>query len=257
MVSHCGRYVLTFNGEMYNYLDLRRELEASGAVRGWRGGSDTEVILAAVARWGMGQTLQRMSGMFALALWDRAEGTLHIARDRLGEKPLYYGRLGSSFVFASELKALRSHPRWQGSVDRGALSLFLRHGYVPAPYSIYQGIRKLTPGTYLSVGLDGTERHATYWSARQVAEQGASHPFEGSDSDAVGELERLLLGAVGRQMVADVPLGAFLSGGVDSSVVVALMQAQSGRPVRTFTIGFREQTHNEAEYAKAVARHLD
>ena len=256
MVSHCGRYVLTFNGEIYNYLELRRDLETSGAVRGWRGGSDTEVILAAIARWGIGSALERMTGMFALAIWDRAEATLHISRDRLGEKPLYYGRLGDSFVFASELKALRVHPKRQGKIDRGALSLFLRHGYVPAPYSIYQSIHKLVPGTYLSVTADGTQRQTTYWSARQIAEQGAAHPFEGTDAEAIEALEQLLFKAVGRQMVADVPLGAFLSGGVDSSTVVALMQAQSGRPVKTFTIGFREQSHNEAEHAKAVARHL-
>jgi asparagine synthase (glutamine-hydrolysing) len=256
MVSHCGRYVITFNGEIYNYLDLRKELEASGAVRGWRGGSDTEVILAAIARWGVGSALERMTGMFGLAVWDRAGATLHIARDRLGEKPLYYGRLGGSFVFASELKALRAHPRWQGEIDRGALSLFLRHGYVPTPYSIYQGIHKLVPGTYLSVGVDGAQRQTTYWSAREIAEQGAADPFEGTEAEAVEALERLLSRAVARQMVADVPLGAFLSGGVDSSTIVALMQAQSERPVQTFTIGFREETHNEAEHAKAVARHL-
>ena len=256
MLSHCGRYVLTFNGEIYNYLDLRRELEASGAVKSWRGSSDTEVILAAITNWGIGATLERMTGMFALAVWDRAESTLHIARDRLGEKPLYYGWLAGSFVFASELKALRVHPRWQGRIDRGALSLFLRHGYVPAPFSISQGISKLVPGTYLSVRRDGTRRETTYWSAREVAEQGAADPFAGTEAEAVEELERLLFGAVGRQMVADVPLGAFLSGGVDSSTVVALMQAQSSQPVQTFTIGFREESHNEAEHAKAVARHL-
>jgi asparagine synthase (glutamine-hydrolysing) len=256
MVSHCGRYVITFNGETYNYLDLRRELESSGAVRTWRGSSDTEVILAAIARWGIGSTLERITGMFALAVWDRAESTLHIARDRLGEKPLYYGWLAGRFVFASELKALRAHPQWQGEIDRGALSLFLRHGYVPAPYSIYQGVQKLVPGTYLSVHPDGTTRQTTYWSAREIAEEGAANPFEGSDAEAVEALERLLSRAVGRQMVADVPLGAFLSGGVDSSTVVALMQAQSRLPVKTFTIGFREESHNEAEHAKAVARHL-
>lgn len=256
MLSHCGRYVLTFNGETYNYLDLRKELEASGAVRSWRGSSDTEVILAGIASWGIGPTLERMTGMFALAVWDRAESTLHIARDRLGEKPLYYGWLADSFVFASELKALRVHPQWQGRIDRGALSLFLRHGYVPAPFSIYQGISKLVPGTYLSVRRDGTRRETTYWSAREVAEQGAADPFVGTEAEAVEELERLLFGAVGRQMVSDVPLGAFLSGGVDSSTVVSLMQAQSSRPVKTFTIGFQEESHNEAEHAKAVARHL-
>jgi asparagine synthase (glutamine-hydrolysing) len=256
MISHCGRYVITFNGEIYNYLDIRRELEASGAVPGWCGHSDTEVILAAIARWGIGRALECMTGMFALAVWDRADRTLHIARDRLGEKPVYYGWLDGTLVFASELKALRVHPRWKGEIDRGALSLFLRHSYVPAPYSIYQGIRKLTPGTFLSARPDGSTTQTVYWSAREVAERGAAEPFTGTDTEATEMLERLLGRAVGRQMVADVPLGAFLSGGVDSSTVVALMQAQSDRPVKTFTIGFREAGHNEAEHAKAVARHL-
>ena len=255
MSSRCGRYILTFNGEIYNYLDIRSEIEASGPAH-WRGHSDTEVILAAIAQWGIGPTLQRMTGMFALAVWDQVERTLHIARDRLGEKPLYYGWLNGTLVFASELKALRVHPHWQGTVDRDALVLFLRHGYVPAPRSIYAGIRKLRPGTFLSVRADGSSTEQHYWSARDVAERGVANPFEGSDADAQLNLERLLSRAVGRQMVADVPLGAFLSGGVDSSTVVALMQAQSARPVQTFTIGFREPGHNEAEHAKAVARHL-
>ena len=255
MASRCGRYILTFNGEIYNYLDIRAELEAAGPML-WRGHSDTEVILAAIVRWGVGPTLERMTGMFALALWDRAEQTLHIARDRLGEKPLYYGWLGGTFVFASELKALRAQPRWKGEVDRNALVLFLRHGYVPAPSTIYSGIRKLWPGTFLSVRPDGSSTENRFWSAREIAERGVREPFEGSDTEARDALERLLSRAVGRQMVADVPLGAFLSGGIDSSTVVALMQAQSARPVQTFTIGFREPGHNEAEHAKAVARHL-
>lgn len=255
MFSHCGRYVTVFNGEIYNYLDIRAELEAGGAPR-WRGHSDTEIMLAAIACWGVGPTLERLTGMFAIAVWDRADRTLHIARDRLGEKPLYYGWLDGTLVFASELKALRTHSRWRGEIDRGALALFLRHGYVPAPYSIYTGIRKLTPGTFLSVRADGSSEENPYWSAREVAERGVAHPFEGSDREATEELRRRLSRAVGRQMVADVPLGAFLSGGVDSSTVVALMQAQSARPVKTFTIGFQEEGHNEAEYAKAVAGHL-
>jgi asparagine synthase (glutamine-hydrolysing) len=255
MASHCGRYILSFNGEIYNYLDIRAEIEAGGAVQ-WRGHSDTEVILAAISRWGIGPTLERMTGMFALAAWDHAERVLHIARDRLGEKPLYYGWLGGPLVFASELKALRVHPHWKGEIDRNALVLFLRHGYVPTPHSIYTGIHKLRPGTFLSVRADGSSKESEYWSARDVAERGVAEPFEGSDADAQEALERLLSRAVGRQMVADVPLGAFLSGGIDSSTVVALMQAQSARPVQTFTIGFREPGHNEAEHAKAVARHL-
>jgi asparagine synthase (glutamine-hydrolysing) len=255
MLSRSGRYVLTFNGEIYNYLDIRREIEAAGSVQ-WRGHSDTEVVLAAIERWGIAPTLERMTGMFACVVWDRAERTLYVARDRLGEKPLYYGWLDGAFVFASELKALRVHPRWRGEIDRGALVLFLRHGYTPAPHSIYTGIRKLTPGAFLSVRADGSCRETPYWSARDITARGVSEPFAGSDAEAAAELERLLSTAVGRQMVADVPLGAFLSGGVDSSTVVALMQAQSARPVQTFTIGFREEGLNEAEHAKAVARHL-
>jgi len=255
MASHCGRYIITFNGEIYNYIDIRNEIEASGATH-WRGHSDTEVILSAVSRWGIKSTLERMTGMFALAVWDHADQTLHIARDRLGEKPVYYGWLNGSFVFASELKALRQHPHWKGEIDRNALTLFLRHGYVPAPYSIYTGVRKLLPGTFLSVLPDGSFKESQYWSAREIAERGVREPFEGSDTQAQEALERLLSGAIGRQMVADVPLGAFLSGGIDSSTVVALMQAQSTRPVQTFTIGFREPGHNEADHAKAVARHL-
>lgn len=255
MVSGCGRYVITYNGEIYNYLDIRAELERTGPVQ-WRGRSDTEVMLAAISRWGLQAALERMTGMFALAVWDQADRVLHIARDRLGEKPLYYGWLSGTLVFASELKAFRVHPQWQGDIDRNALVLFLRHGYVPAPHSIYSGIRKLLPGAFLSVRADGSSEENQYWSARDVAGRGVSSPFEGTDSEARDILERLLSRAVGRQMVADVPLGAFLSGGVDSSTVVALMQAQSARPVQTFTIGFREQGHNEAEHAKAVARHL-
>jgi asparagine synthase (glutamine-hydrolysing) len=257
MFSHSGRYVITFNGEIYNYLDIRRELELSGSAPQWRGHSDTEILLAAVTSWGVKATLERLTGMFALALWDRQERILYIARDRLGEKPLYYGWVNGTLLFASELKALRAHPLWKGVIDRGALTLFLRHGYVPSPYSMYEGIRKLTPGTFLSVREDGSSEETPYWSARDIAERGQTEPFEGDEGEAVDTLERLLSKAVAGQMVADVPLGAFLSGGVDSSTIVALMQAQSDRPVRTFTIGFREHGHNEAEYAKAVASHLN
>ena len=257
MVSHPGRYVITFNGEIYNYLDIRRELEVSGFAPQWRGRSDTEVFLAAIARWGIGAALDRATGMFAFALWDREERTLHIARDRLGEKPLYYGWVNGTFLFSSELKALRTHPHWKGVIDRGALTLFLRHGYVPSPYSIYEGIRKLTPGTFLSVRSDGSSVETSYWSARDIAERGQAEPFAGSEAEAVETLERLLSKAVAGQMTADVPLGVFLSGGVDSSTVVALMQAQSNRPVQTFTIGFHDEGLNEAKYAKAVARHLN
>jgi asparagine synthase (glutamine-hydrolysing) len=257
MVSACGRWVLVFNGEIYNFQVLRAELEQLGQ-RPWRGHSDTEVMLAAFAQWGIEASLRRFVGMFAFALWDRRERTLTLARDRLGEKPLYYGWMGRRLLFGSELKALRAHPSFHGEIDRNALALLMRHSYIGAPHSIYQGIHKLPPGTFLTLTAKGIQAATPlpYWSARQVAEQGAHDPFRGSDQEAVVELERILLEAVRSQMIADVPLGAFLSGGIDSSTVVALMQAQSSRPVQTFSIGFWEPAFNEAEHARAVARHL-
>ena len=257
MASASGRYVLAFNGEIYNHRELRRELEAAGSGP-FRGHSDTEVMLSAFGHWGLAGAVGRFVGMFAFALWDRDERALHLGRDRMGEKPLFYGRAGSAFLFGSELKALRAHPDFRAGVDRDALALYLRLGYVPAPYSIYQGIRKLPPGTTLTIaaGAGDEPGPVPYWSARRAAEAGAARPFEGTEADAADELERLLRDAVGRQMVADVPLGAFLSGGIDSSTVVALMQSQSPRPVRTFTIGFHEAGYDEAGHARAMARHL-
>ena len=257
MQSSSGRYVVTFNGEIYNHLSLRQELEGSAQAPAWRGHSDTETLLAGFDAWGIQGTVERAIGMFALAVWDRQNRTLTLARDRIGEKPLYYGWQGNAFLFGSELKALRAHPDFQGQIDRGALCLLMRHNCIPAPYSIYQGISKLTPGCLLTVSLQQREpRVWTYWSGAQVAEFGVANPFAGSSDQAVDELEILLKDAVGKQMMADVPLGAFLSGGMDSSTVVALMQAQSSRPVKTFSIGFHEAGYNEAEYAKELARHL-
>lgn len=261
MVSASGRYVIAFNGEIYNHFDLRTELEKAGAGGTapilWRGHSDTETLLAGFERWGMEATLKKSVGMFAIALWDRESRTLSLARDRLGEKPLYYGWQGETFLFGSELKALKAHPAFRAEIDRGALTLFLRHNTIPSPYSIYQGIHKLPPGTYLQLHAGHNElQPVAYWSARSVAEAGQRNLFRGSDAEAAAELERLLGQAVGGQMMADVPLGAFLSGGIDSTTVVALMQAQSARPVKTFTIGFNEVGYNEAEHAHAVARHL-
>ena len=257
MCSECGRYVVVFNGEIYNYRDLRTELEEAGGAPSWRSESDTETLLAAIAHWGLLRALERVSGMFAFALWDRHERMLHIARDRLGEKPLYYGWQGDIFLFGSELKALRACSGFRAEIDRQALTLFLRYNYVPAPYSIYRGIHKLLPGTYLTVSRDNRDAlPMSYWSAREVAEKGQRYPFAGSEAEAVMELDSLLRRSIAGQMMADVPLGAFLSGGVDSSTVVALMQAQSPRPVKTFTIGFWEKGYNEAEHAKSVAQHL-
>lgn len=253
MASACERYIIAFNGEIYNHSDLRQSLEHPN----WRGHSDTETLLAAIATWGLEAALKQCVGMFAFALWDRKTKCLTLARDRLGEKPLYYGWQGDVFLFGSELKALKSHPAFRAEIDHDALTLFLRHNAIPAPYSIYQGIHKLPPGTFLQ--LHAGKRDAqpvAYWSAQMAAEAGQRNLFRGNDADAGAELERLLGQAVKGQMVADVPLGAFLSGGIDSSTVVALMQAQSARPVKTFTIGFNEADYNEADHAHAVARYL-
>ncbi|NDP61890.1 asparagine synthase (glutamine-hydrolyzing) [Polaromonas sp.] len=260
MHSTSERYVLVFNGEIYNHLNLRSELEKSGNIA-WRGHSDTETLLAGFTAWGIQGTLERSIGMFAIAVWDRQTSSLTLARDRIGEKPLYYGWQGSGnsavFLFGSELKALRAHPAFRAEVDRGALSLLLRHNYVPAPYSIFKGISKLNPGCLLTVSMHHREPEVvTYWSGAQAAISGVANRFTGSATQAVDELETLLKDAVRQQMMADVPLGAFLSGGVDSSTVVALMQMQSPRPVKTFTIGFNEAGYNEALHAKAVAKHL-
>ncbi|HEY9829311.1 MAG TPA: asparagine synthase (glutamine-hydrolyzing), partial [Stenomitos sp.] len=255
MVSADGRYVIVFNGEIYNFLELRRQLEQLG--HRFRGHSDTEVMLAACSQWGLDAAVKSFNGMFAFALWDRKERVLHLGRDRLGEKPLYYSWLGQTFLFASELKALRAYPNFNPEINRDALALYLRHNYIPAPYSIYQDVYKLPPACILTVQLGGsTTQPIPYWSAQSIAEAGIAQPFTGSETDAIAQLDALLRDAVNLRMVADVPLGAFLSGGIDSSTVVALMQAQSNQPVKTFSIGFYEDSYNEAKYAKAVAQHL-
>jgi asparagine synthase (glutamine-hydrolysing) len=259
MHSHSGRHVIIYNGEIYNHRQIRDEIGQAGIAPNWNGHSDTETLLAAIDLWGVRGALERAAGMFAFALWDRAERSLTLARDRLGEKPLYYGRSGGefAFLFGSELKPLLQHPQFRGEVDRDALTLLLRYGYVPAPFSIYRGIAKLPPGTFLTLADPRADPEIeTYWSAAAVAERGASDPLDLSDPEALDEIEARLTIAVGGQMLADVPLGAFLSGGVDSSTVVALMQKLSSRPVKTFTIGFHEKGYNEAAHAKAVARHL-
>ena len=261
MQSSTGRYVIAFNGEIYNHLLMRKELEAGQTAPAWRGRSDTETLLAGFEAWGVQGTVERGVGMFAFAVWDRQTRTLMLGRDRIGEKPLYYGWQGRGnsavFLFGSELKALRAHPAFENVIDRGALCLQMRHSYIPAPYSIYRGIAKLPPGCLLTVSARQPEPALmTYWSGAGQMAAGVAAPFPGTADQAVDELEKLLKQAVGAQMIADVPLGAFLSGGVDSSTIVALMQAQSSRPVKTFSIGFHEAEYNEAEYAKAVARHL-
>ena len=257
MHSPCGRYVLVYNGEIYNHQDLRRNLTAEGGAFDWRGHSDTETLLAALRHWGIQGALERLNGMFAFALWDAAERQLFLARDRMGEKPLYYGRSGGSFLFGSELKALAVHPDWQREVDRDALALYMRHNCVPAPWSIYKGIAKLPPAQYVVIGEGGRSvgEPQCYWDLGQVAEQGVANAA-GEPEALTDELEALLRDAVGRRMAADVPLGTFLSGGHDSTAVAALMQIESERPVKTFSIGSHAESYNEAQHAKAVAEHL-
>jgi asparagine synthase (glutamine-hydrolysing) len=260
MVSASGRFVIAFNGEIYNHLDIRRQLDVAGGMsRPWRGHSDTETLLAAFELWGVQRSLAACVGMFAVALWDRQSRTLCLARDRFGEKPLYYGWLGNDLAFASELKALRAHPGFANLVRRESLAQYLRLMYVPAPATIYQDVYKLQPGTLLEVDASGfRERQLDprpYWSWAAEVEAGQHNRFA-SDAEALHALEPALADAVRLQMLADVPLGAFLSGGVDSSLIVALMQQQASRPVQTFTVGFEQADFDEAPYARAVARHL-
>lgn len=275
MTSPYGRFVIVFNGEIYNHIEIRKELKKSNSEPHWRGHSDTETLLAGFDSWGIEATIKRTVGMFALVVWDKAEKTLTLTRDRMGEKPLYYGWNRGAFLFASELKALRAYPGFDSEINRDAITLLLRHNYIPAPYSIYRGIFKLWPGTMLTLQKGACNvcpwdvdeppfepfqgngvSLRPYWSLRDVAEQGQSQPFTGTESEAINELERVLTKAVQSQQISDVPLGAFLSGGVDSSTIVALMQAHASRPVKTFTIGFHEDGYNEAVFAKEVARHL-
>ena len=260
MISASGRYVLVYNGEIYNHEDLRAELASTGAAPGWRGHSDTEVLLAGVEAWGLDETLKRAIGMFAIALWDRRDRRLMLGRDRLGEKPLYYGWQGQganrAFLFGSELKALATHPAFENDIDRNVLPELLRHGHVGEDRSIYRGVRKLRPGEIAELSLEAPDPVTrTYWSGAEVAIRPKTNRFATPEA-AVDALEALLLDAVGRQMMSDVPLGAFLSGGIDSSTIVALMQRLSERPVHTFSIGFHEARYNEAEHARAGAAHI-
>jgi asparagine synthase (glutamine-hydrolysing) len=268
MASSSGRYVCVFNGEIYNFEILRSELEARG--QRFRGHSDTEVMLAAFEEWGVEASVRRFNGMFAIALWDRRERTLFLVRDRFGKKPLYFGWICRVLAFGSELRALRAHPGFEPEVDRGAVALLLKLGYVPSPWSIYRRVYKLLPGSILRLSVDriaqgeggfdpigrGPEGPIPFWSVEDMARRALAEPFRGGEQDALDQLDHLLRDATKIRMIADVPLGAFLSGGVDSSLVVALMQAQSARPVRTFSIGFSEKTYDEAPWARRVAAHL-
>ena len=261
MVSASGRYVIVFNGEIYNFVELQQELAARGAT--FRGRSDTEIMLAAFDDWGVNRALQKMHGMFAFALWDRQSQTLHFARDRLGKKPLYVGWAGGALVFGSELKALRAQPDFVAEVNRDVLALYTRYACVPAPHSIYRGVWQLLPGCRLTLsardikpGIDLSGLMEPYWQLARVIDEAKAAPLHLSDHAAVDEFAALLSTCVRDRMMADVPLGAMLSGGIDSSTIVALMQAQNPRAVKTFTIGFQEAGFDEAADARAVAAHL-
>jgi asparagine synthase (glutamine-hydrolysing) len=254
MASASGRYVTVFNGEAYNYAPIRAELASLGY--GFKGHSDTEVLLAAFDRWGVEATMPKFAGMFALAIWDREERALWLCRDRLGEKPLFYGQVKGTWLFGSELKALRSFPGWAADLDMSSVSQFLRHGYIQAPASIYRGIRKVRPGTMIKLQAGREPVESIYWSAEGAARAGLANPISGSSDEIATALDATMRPIVRDEMVADVPLGAFLSGGIDSSLIVSLMQAQASRPVRTFTIGFDDPRFNEAGFAKEVAAHL-
>jgi asparagine synthase (glutamine-hydrolysing) len=254
MISSCGHYVIAYNGEIYNAAELRGELEKAG--RPFRGYSDTEVIVEGCALWGVEETAKRIIGMFAFALWDTREKRLFVLRDRLGIKPLYWTLANGVLIFGSELKALKAHKAFPTQIDRNSVASYLRHTFIPAPHTIYRNVHKLEAGNILIVDHSGEPRIESYWSLEDVVRAGRANAFSGSENDAADQLDVLLRDAVSRRMVSDVPLGAFLSGGIDSSIVVALMQAQSERPVRTFSIGYAHDDFNEAHDAAAIARHL-
>jgi len=257
MMSKDGRYVIVFNGEVYNYRNLKNELTKAG--HGFIGSSDTEVMLAAITEWGVVESAKRFNGMFAYAVWDQEKRRLSLIRDRIGIKPLYYSKQGSVLLFGSSIKPLELYPFINFTIDQDALSLYLKYGYIPAPYSIYKEIKKVMPGTILNIDIEkpGKDIEAiTYWSTKNVVESGLKYPFVGTQEDAILELERILKRSIKDRMAADVPLGAFLSGGIDSSLVTALMQSQSNKQVKTFTIGFNIPGYNEAEFAKQVSEHL-
>jgi asparagine synthase (glutamine-hydrolysing) len=254
MHSSDGRFVVSYNGEVYNHAEIRRELEAEG--QSFRGHSDTEVILESIARHGVPATICRLIGMFAIAVWDRKQRTLTLVRDRLGIKPVYWARINGVFMFASELKALREYPGWTPRIKPQAVSAYMRHNYIPAPHTIYEDVYKLEPGTILTLPFGGEPCLEKFWDARRVALEGVQNPLREDDTLLTDRLEALLIDAVGKRMMADVPLGAFLSGGIDSSLVVALMKATNSGPVKTFSIGFEQSAFNEAPQAAAIARHL-
>lgn len=257
MSSRDGNLILIFNGEIYNHKIIRKELNEIETGIEWRGGSDTETLLEGFARWGIPATLRKCTGMFAFALWNRSMRTVTLGRDRIGEKPLYYGWSNQILLFASELKAMKKHPSFNEAINRHALALYLKYSYVPAPFSIYQKYFKLQPGAIITFSAQNQNASPTYyWEAKKIIADCERNRFSGSLTDAIENLERLLTDSIRNQMIADVPLGAFLSGGVDSSTIVGIMQSLSSRPISTFTIGFEEKQYNEANFAKQVSQHL-
>jgi asparagine synthase (glutamine-hydrolysing) len=254
MHSADGRFVISYNGEVYSHLPIRAEIEATG--HRFRGHSDTEVMLESVARYGIRATVDRLIGMFAIAIWDKQQRTLTLIRDRLGIKPIYWAKIGRLFMFSSELKALRQHPGWTPRIKPEAVASFMRHNYIPAPHTIYEDVYKLEPGTILTLEYGHEPQLQKFWDARQAALDGIRNPLDADDATLIDRLEALLVDAVGKRMMADVPLGAFLSGGIDSSTVVALMKAANAGPVKTYSIGFEQADFNEAPHAAAIARHL-
>lgn len=261
MISRSGNYILAYNGEIYNHKNLRAKLTSEKKDIVWRGNSDTETLLECIDNWGLEKALSQVEGMFALALWSNRENRLYLARDRFGEKPLYYGWVGSgtskSFIFSSELKSLRVHPEFDQKISRDSIALQMRLSCIPSPFSIYEGINKLEPGHLLQLSLKNEEtKKICYWPIEEIFMDGLENPFEGDFEDAVETLHKLIANKVCDQMLSDVPLGAFLSGGVDSSSIVALMQNQSSKNVKTFTIGFDSDDYNEALHAKSIASHL-
>lgn len=257
MVSHSGEYVIVFNGEIYNFLDIKNNILKEFPNVVFRGSSDTELLLWAVEKYGIEETLKQIKGMFAFAVYDKKSDTVYIARDRMGEKPLYYGRVANTFVFASDIGSIEKIDGFDNDINSGTLGTYFKCGYIPAPFTIYKDIYKLEPGRYLSIKAPFSEwKENTYWDIREVAKNGQANPFDGSFEEASDMLEKLIKDSIRGQMIADVPLGAFLSGGIDSTLTVSLMQSISDKPVRTFTIGFDNPKYNEAIYAKETAAHL-
>lgn len=258
MMSHNGRYVICLNGEIYNHIDLRNQLEQNKDIKiTWKGSSDTETLINCIEYWGVKQTLENVNGMFALALWDNETNQLTIARDKFGEKPLYYGWQNKTFFFSSELKPIKSNPLFEARINRKALGLFVKYAYIPCPFSIYCDIQKLEPGTYLTVSLESKKLiNNVYWSSLDIVKKKSENTFTGGKYEAIERLNNILTKAIEKQMISDVPLGAFLSGGVDSSTIVGIMQHLSDVPIKTFSIGFESKNYNEAVFAKKVAEHL-